>query len=318
MATITKIACVGAGTIGASWASYFLWKGYPTYIQDMNDAALERARSLVERNLQFMQAKELMSESEYKQALKQAVYLTSIGDAVKDVQFIQESAFENYDVKHAVLKEVDEANPSAVFASSTSGLLMTEIQSKSRYPGRCITAHPFNPPHLVPLVELVLGKQTDQATVDTAYDFYKSIGKVPIRVNKEVPGHIANRIAIALWRECIDLVMNGVCSVEDVDLACCYGPGLRYSLMGPNLIYHLGGGEKGIRGIIDHIGPSIEMWMDDMAVWKRFPDGCRDALEKGVREEIARRKPEEGTTVAEVSAWRDDKLVAIMKDLNRF
>ena len=123
---------------------------------------------------------------------------------------------------------------------------------------------------------------------------------------------------MALWRECIDLVMKGVCSAEDVDLACCYGPGLRLSLMGPHLIYQLGGGEKGVRGIIDHIGPSIEMWWDDMAIWQRFPEGCSDALEQGVTDEMAARKHEEGRTPAEIAAWRDEKLVEILKILNRF
>lgn len=314
---INKVACIGAGTIGASWASYFLWKGISTRVQDINDTALDKARSLIERNIQFLLDKGLMSPQELNEAKKRATYVTSIADAVCDVQFIQESAFENYEVKHTVLREIDEVNPTAVFASSTSGLLISEIQKYSKYPGRCITAHPFNPPHLVPLVELVLGTQTDQTTFQLAYDFYKAIGKMPIKVNKEVPGHIANRIAMALWRECIDLVMNGVCSVEDVDLACCYGPGLRYAIMGPHLIYLLGGGEKGVRGVIDHIGPSIEMWWDDMATWKRFPEGCRDVLENGVKAEIERRKPEEGRTSAEIAVWRDEKLVEMLKTLNR-
>ena len=317
-ADINSVACIGAGTIGASWASYFLWKKIPTCVQDINETALARARSLIESNLQFFVDKGLMSHEGLITAKNDVRYVTNIADAVQGVPFIQESALENYDVKRSILQEVDAVNPTAIFASSTSGLLISEIQKQSHYPGRCITAHPFNPPHLVPLVELVLGKSTDEATFKMAYEFYKSIGKMPIRVNKEVPGHIANRIAMALWRECIDVVMNEVCSAEDVDLACCYGPGLRYAVMGPHLIYQLGGGEKGIRGIIDHIGPSIEMWWDDMATWQRFPEGCRDVLEQGVNAEMCRRKDDEGKTAAEIAVWRDEKLVEILKVLNRF
>lgn len=314
---VKKIACIGAGTIGASWASYFLWKKIPTNVQDINDQALERAKKLIDGNLLFLQTKGLMTESECRAAIGMASYGTGIGDAVNGVDFIQESALENYDVKRAVLQEIDAANSTAVFASSTSGLLISEIQKHSKFPERCLTAHPFNPPHLVPLVELVRGAQTNEATCQFAYAFYKAIGKMPIMVNKEVPGHIANRIAMALWRECIDLVMNGVCSAEDVDLACSYGPGLRYALMGPNLIYHLGGGEKGVRGIIDHIGPSIEMWWQDMADWKHFPADSREVLESGVIKEMENRQASEGKTPAQIAAWRDEKLVELLISLNR-
>ncbi len=308
---IKKIACIGAGTIGASWASYFLWKGYPVAVQDVTEEALERAKKLIDSNLNFLLGKGLLTEAVLDKANKSVNYHTNIGEAVKDVQFIQESAFENYDVKKALFKDIDEFAPQAIFASSSSGLLISEIQKSSRFPERCIIAHPFNPPHLIPLVELVRGKATSEETLTVAYDFYKAIGKMPVRVNKEVPGHIANRIAMAYWRECIDLVMNGVCTVEDVDLASCYGPGPRYALMGPHLIYHLGGGPGGVKDFINHLGPSVEMWWEDMATWKKFPEGCREVLEKGVLDELAGKTPEE------LAAWRDEKLVKLLGDLDR-
>jgi len=308
---IKKIACIGAGTIGASWASYYLWKGYPVTVQDLTKEALSRARSLIKNNLTFLVDKGLLTENELTFTKISVNYTTDIGEAVKDVQFIQESAFEDYEVKKTLFREIDEDAPEAIFATSSSGLLISEIQKASRFPARCLTAHPFNPPHLIPLVELVKGQATGEETFNLAYDFYKLIGKVPVRVNKEVPGHIANRIAFAYWRECIDLVMNGVCSVEDLDLASCYGPGPRYALMGPHLIYHLGGGPGGIRDFINHLGPSAEMWWDDMATWKRFPEGCKDVLEKGVQEELA------GRTAQELAAWRDEKLVELLKGLGR-
>lgn len=308
---IKKIACIGAGTIGASWATYYLWKGFHVSIQDVNEEAINSAKVRIQSNLEFLLEKGILTQTGFNEAMQVVTFTTSIGEAIQGVQFIQESAFENYGVKQAILKVVDGYAPEAIFASSTSGLLMTEIQKFSRYPERCITTHPYNPPHLIPLVELVKGKDTSEVTMNATYNFYKSIGKVPVRVNKEVPGHIANRITMAYWRECIDLVMNGVCSVEDVDLASCFGPGLRYALMGPHLIYHLGGGEKGVRGIIDHIGPSIEMWWEDMADWKKFPYGCKDILEEGIKQELGSRTSEE------LAKWRDEKIVAILKTLDR-
>jgi len=307
---IKTVSCLGGGTIGASWASYFLWRGLEVRIQDVTPEALQRAENLVGNNLRSLVGAGLLDQAAADAALARVSYTTHIAEAVSGTGFIQESVFENYETKWAVVREVDQfAPPDTIFASSTSGLLISEIQKNSSRPDRYITAHPFNPPHLIPLVELVKGKQTSDETVSRAYDFYKAIRKEPIIVKKEVPGHIANRIAMGLWRECIDLVMNDVCSVEDVDRAVCFGPGLRLALMGPNMIYHLGGGPKGVSGLIDGIGPSIEMWWEDMATWKKFPPGCKEVLEAGVKEEM------DGRSFEEIAAWRDEKLLALLKIL---
>jgi 3-hydroxybutyryl-CoA dehydrogenase len=152
---------------------------------------------------------------------------------VVDVQLVQESVAENYEIKQQVFKELDSyTQPDAILASSSSGLLMTPIQQVTNHPGRCLIAHPFNPPHLIPLVELVPGDKTDELTVLRMKDFYEKLGKVPVVLKKAVPGHIANRLALALWREAVDLVIQGIASVEDVDKAVSAGPGLRWAVMG--------------------------------------------------------------------------------------
>lgn len=308
---IRKVACVGAGTIGSSWAAYFLWKGYPVSVQDISEAILTKSADLVRKNLDAFIKAGLMSAGESAAAIARATYTTSVAAAVADVQFIQESVLEKYPVKQAVLQEIDMAAPAAIFASSTSGLLMTEIQKFSKYPGRCITAHPYNPPHLIPLVELVKGRDTDEEIMEITYQFYEKIGKVPVKVLKEVPGHIANRVTMAFWRECTEVVMRGICSVEDMDKAVCYGPGLRYALMGPFMIYHLGGGDAGIKGLIEHVGTTAKVWMEDMAKWTEFPEESKDILQNGVIREMGDRSPQE------IAAWRDEKLVEMLKMLNR-
>jgi 3-hydroxyacyl-CoA dehydrogenase len=196
-----------------------------------------------------------------------------------------------------------------VLASSSSGLLMSEIQKATARPERCLIAHPFNPPYLVPLVELVPGKSTAPETIIETKQFFESLGKTPVVLNKETPGHIANRLAAALWREAIDLVLKGVASVEDVDKAVSAGPGLRWAIMGQHMIYHLGGGQGGLAAFIDHLTPALEMWWNDLADWKMFPSEAREQLLAGVDEEMA------GRDLSEVMRWRDEKLVQVLKAL---
>ena len=307
---IKKIVCIGGGTIGASWATYYLWKGLNVYIQDINEGALERAKELIQSNMNFLVEKGIITEEMRQEAEKQAVYTVDMKEALTGAQFVQESAFESYEVKQKIVSELDEYAPEAIYASSSSGLLISEIQKLSKFPERCIIAHPFNPPHLIPLVEIVKGEKTSDQTASIAYDFFKSIDKEPIIVDKEVPGHVANRISMAVWREAADLVLNGVCSVEDVDKAVCYGPGLRYALMGPHLIWELSN-PKGIAATIEHIGPSMNTWLADMADWKRLPENVGEAMKEGLKEATV------NTTPDQLKAWRDDKLIEILKQVGK-
>ena len=315
---IRKTAVLGGGLIGSSWATNFLWKGVSVHIYDVSEEALKTARNRVRENLEYLVSKGILTAGEMNAALGLAKYTMSLGEAVKDVQFLQESVLEKYEVKQALLAEVDKhAPPDAVFASSTSGLLITEIAKGSEHPERCLGAHPYNPPHLIPLVEICRGQKTSEETVKRACDFYMSLGKEPVVLRKEALGFISNRLSMALYREAVDLVMRGVCSVEDVDKAVNFGPGLRYALMGPNLIYQLGGGAHGIQGLLKHVGNSVELWWEDMAVWKKLPPGWHEMAQEGVNKEMANRLPEQGRTNEEITRWRDDGLIEILKFLKK-
>ena len=193
---------------------------------------------------------------------------------------------ERYDVKKTSSgRSIRLAAPDAILASSSSGLLISELQTVMEHPGRSLIAHPFNPPHLMPLVELVPGKQTAPAVLAEAKKLFESLGKVPVVLNKEVPGHIANRLQAAVWREAIDLVLKGVASVADVDKALAAGPGIRWALLGPHMIFHLGGGPGGMKYFIDHVGVSFDKLWTDMATWTSLPADTTDALVSGVQEE---------------------------------
>ena len=315
---ITKTAVLGGGLIGSSWANNFIWKGVSVHIYDISDEVLKTARNRIRANLEYLVSKGILTAGEMDAALGRAKYTMNLGEAVKDVQFLQECVLENYEVKQDLLAEVDKHAPAdAVFASSTSGLLITEITKGSEHPERCLGAHPYNPPHLIPLVEISRGQKTSEETVKRTWDFYKSLGKEPIVLRKEALGFISNRLSMALYREAADLVMRGVCSVEDIDKAVNFGPGLRYALMGPNLIYQLGGGQHGIQGLLKHVESSVQLWLEDMAAWKKWPPGWHETAQEGVNIEMANRPPEQGRTNEEIARWRDDGLIEILKFLKK-
>ena len=184
---------------------------------------------------------------------------------------------------------------------------MTEIQKVMKHPERSIIAHPFNPAHLVPLVELVGGEQTSEDVVARLYEFFTSCGKVPVVIKKEIPGFLANRLQAAIWREAIDMVLNGVASVADVDKALCAGPGIRWALMGQHMIYHLGGGQGGIEHFVDHIGENKRRLWEDMAKWTVLPSETKGVLAEGVKQEMGER------SFKEIEQWRNEKLVKLLK-----
>ena len=227
--------------------------------------------------------------------------------AVRDVDFVQECAPESRDIKIPLFAKLDSLlPPSVILASSSSGLTMSEIQSSCRHPERCVIGHPFNPPHLIPLVELVGGAKTSPRTLDRTHDFYTRMGKRVVRLHKEVPGHVANRLQAALWREAVHLVAEGVVSVADVDAAVCWGPGLRWGLMGPNLIFHLGGGEGGISHFLDHLAGPFSEWWKDLGHPVLTPE-LKSKLVQGVHVEVA------GRSIAALVKQRDARLVRLLE-----
>ena len=304
---IERIACVGAGLVGQGWAALFALNGYPVVLEDLTEEKLDEAVARVEAHMRFLC--EVGLGEDVDAALGRIETTMSLADAVADADYVQESVFESYDVKKAVYAKMDEAAPGeAILASSTSGLLMTEIQKAvGRHPERCIVAHPWNPTHLVPLVELSPGEQTSEETTQRTYALMESIGKVPVVLKKEVPGFIANRLSVALWREALNLVDKGVASVEDVDRAVRAGPGIRWAIMGPYLTYHLGGGSGGIEYLMRHIGGSKATWLETMAKWTVTPESVVEKAISGVSEMVG------GKSMEELEHWRDERLVELLR-----
>ena len=306
---IKKVGVVGTGTIGCGWATFFAMKGLETRLYDQYAASLEKAQEKVKSNLQTLVGLGEITQEQAEAAMGNIYIGKSMEDALEGVSFVQESIYEDYDAKKALFKELDALLPEEVIiATSSSGLLMTEIQTVvERFPGRCIIGHPINPVFLVPLVEIVPGKQSDPKALIDARAFYESIGKVPVTLKKEVPGYLENRLTAALYREAIDLAINDVASVEDIDKTIWAGPGLRYALMGPLTIYHLGGGEGGTKYFIDHLGTALTQWWEDMNTWTKIPEGAADILEKGVVEAM------KDKSISDMCAWRDKKLVELIR-----
>jgi 3-hydroxyacyl-CoA dehydrogenase len=196
--------------------------------------------------------------------------------------------------------------PDAIIASSSSGLTMSTMQSACKHPERCVIGHPFNPPHVVPLVEVVAGEKTSTETVQRAIAFYESIGKKPIHVRKEVVGHVANRLQAALYREVVYLIEQGVLDVADSDAAVCWGPGLRWGVMGPNLLFHLAGGEGGINHFMDHLSGPVASWWKDLGTITEFSPEVKQTIIDGVQKEAGNR------SVDELNRERDAMLLELL------
>ena len=305
---IESIAIVGTGVIGASWAAFYAAKGFQVKMHDADAAQSRKGHQRAIEIIELLQAEGLLESDAVAASIDRITTAAGLAQAVGGVQLVQENVAEDYDVKKQVYKAMDaETGSDVILASSSSGLLMTEIQKVTRHPGRCLVTHPFNPPHLIPLVELVPGEATDPETVAGMKRFYEELGKVPIVLNKAIPGHIANRLALALWREAVDLVVQGIASVEDVDKAVCAGPGLRWALMGPHLIYHLGGGEGGMDHFLDHFGPVFKPWWESMATWTTLPPETKSVLTGGLKKEVGDR------SLTDITRWRDEKLSGLLK-----
>jgi carnitine 3-dehydrogenase len=246
------VAVVGTGVIGASWAALFLAHGLDVVATDPAAGAEERLRADVAATGLDVRGR--------------LAFVADAAEAVAGADFVQENGPERIDVKHALFAAMDEAaRPDAVLASSSSGLLPSAIATAcAAHPERVLVGHPFNPPHVLPLVEVVPGERTGEPAVETAMGFYASLGKKPVRLRHELPGHVANRLQAALWREAYSLVDRGVATVADIDTAIANGPGLRWALLGPFAAQHLSGGAGGIAHVLEHLGPPTEAWWRDM------------------------------------------------------
>lgn len=301
---VTRVAVLGAGTIGASWTAGYLAQGMTVSVWDPDGETEARVRDVVAGAWPALERIGMVAGAD-----PDAVsFHTTPAAACQGVELVQENAPERIDVKLALYDEIEAVlAPDAVISSSTSSIMPSDLQANCKHPGRLAVGHPFNPPHLIPCVEVIGGKQTDPAVVDWLMAFYSAAGKQPIRINKEVPGHLINRLQMALWREVIYLVNQGVTSVGDADKGIAYGPGLRWALMGPTLTFHMANA-GGMSGFLDHFGEMNE------SMWNQLGDATLDAetrqrLIDGVEDEA------DGVSVADLRAKRDAMLIAVLEAL---
>ena len=303
-ATIDRVAVVGAGTIGASWATLFLAHGLDVAVYDPAPDTERKVRDFVARAWPAM-ARLGLAERANPDRL---AFHADPADAVEGAPFVQESGPENLAAKQALFARMEQGlERDAIVASSTSGLLPSDLQAGRIGPGRYLVAHPFNPPHLMPLVELVGGRATEPAVLERAAAFYRAVGKRPITIRREMRGHVANRMQVALYREAIHLALEGVASIEDIDAAIAYGPGLRWAIMGPHMLHHLAGGEGGLRHLLEHIGPGIETWWNDLGRPDLTPEVIDRLVEAFERDE---QRP-----IREIAGERDALLLGLLESL---
>jgi 3-hydroxyacyl-CoA dehydrogenase len=247
---IKRIAIVGTGVIGASWAAEYLARGFDVVATDPAPNAETGLRKYVDEAWNDL-TKIGLSKGASKDRLS---FTANSKEALSQADLVQENGPERPDFKMKLYAEMDEVTPvDSLLASSSSGITPSVIQSKCRHPERVVIGHPFNPPHIIPLVEIVGGSKTAPDAIQQAIRFYASIGKKPIHVKKELPGHVANRFQAALYREMLYIIEQGILSVEDTDAAVSYGPGLRWGVMGQSLQWHLGGGAGGIKHFMEHL-----------------------------------------------------------------
>ncbi len=309
---IKKVACVGAGVIGASWATGFCKEGYPVNVYEINDAQVEAAKKKIDTFLQVYVDNGYMTPEQKTAAWSRLTFFTDLKAALKDVQLIQENVPEILEMKQEMAAKIDEANPTALVCSSTSGLNISDISANSKCANRYIGAHPYNPPHLMPLVEITKWEKTDPEAVQVGYDFYKAMKKEPVILNKEIKGFISNRLQKVYTLEAISLVSSGVCSVEDLDTASIFGLGIRYAFLGPHLNGHLNGGDGGLTEYYEKFH-----WTSRIMLERVTPEVAKEYTYKigpeGVARMIAKRTPEQGKTRDEIIKWRDKMLMKMLE-----
>jgi len=301
---VRRIAIIGTGVIGASWSAFYLARGFSVVATDPAPHAEENLHRYVDSVWQDLSRLGLAKNA----SRKNLEFTANMKQAVTDADLVQENGPERADFKIKLFADLDQASPvDAIIASSSSGLTMTVMQSACKHPERCVVGHPFNPPHVIPLVEVVGGTRTSPEAVDQAMAFYTSVGKKPIRLHKEVVGHVANRLQAALYREVVYLIEQGVLNVADADTAVCWGPGLRWGAMGPSLLFHLGGGEGGIQHFMEHLsGPMAAAWKD-LGPLTDFTSGIKQTIIDGAVSEA------NGRSLDDLARERDEVLFGLLR-----
>lgn len=305
---IARVACVGAGLIGQGWSVLFSSRGREVILQDVSEAVLDKALSGIAGNLAFLEQKGLLKKGEAEAALTRIQTTLNLEEAVHGADYVQESVPEDYGLKKKIFQQMDGAAPEySILASSTSGLLMSEIQEATSRPERCVLVHPVLPVYLIPLVEIAGGRKTSRKVLEATDTFMKGLGKSPVVLKREVPGYIINRLQAALMREAIDLLDRGIASAEDIDRAFCTGIGLRDPLVGPFLRMHLAG--NGIERFIENFSQSYHHRWATMESWTSISPSAAQTMARETRKmEAVRTK-----TLPEIRGWRDEMLIRIIR-----
>ena len=286
---IRRITIVGTGVIGASWATHYLARGLDVVATDPAPNAEANLRKYVDDAWEQVKVIGLAPGA----SRERLSFIPKMQDALAKADFVQENAPERPEFKMKLFADMDDATPlDSIIASSSSGITPSVMQSNCKHPERVLVGHPFNPPHIIPLVEVVGGTKTAPDAIRRAIGFYESVGKKPIRLNKELPGHVANRLQAALYREIMYLIQQGVLSVADADDAVSYGPGLRWGVMGPSLQWHLGGGSGGIKHFMDHLMDPMAGLIKTLGTPDVTPE-LKKTITDGVLQEAANRSIEQ-------------------------
>ncbi|WP_338604786.1 3-hydroxyacyl-CoA dehydrogenase family protein [Sulfolobus tengchongensis] len=311
MKRINTVTVIGAGVIGVGWTTLLLSKGYRVNLYTEKHETLEKGLVKVSNYLNNLKTLGIV-DKEPEEYLKNLTTTTKIDEAISETDFVIEAIIEDYNAKKKVFSYIDsKLSENIVIASSTSGLLMSEIQKAMiKHPERGVVAHPWNPPHLLPLVEIVPGEKTSKETIETTKEFMEKIDRVTVVLKKEIPGFIGNRLAFALFREAINLVDEGVATVEDIDKVMTAAIGLRWAFMGPFLTYHLGGGEGGIEYFFNRgFGYGVNEWMHTLAKWDKFPyTAVKKVIEQMKEYEFIKNR-----SFQDLSKWRDEMLIRVYK-----
>ena len=300
---IRRIAIVGTGVIGASWAALYLARGFDVVATDPAPDAEAKLRKYVDDAWDALTALGLAPGA----SRERLTFTTDMAQALSHADLVQENGPERPDFKMKLFADMDAATPiDTLIASSSSGITPSVMQSQCKHPERILVGHPFNPPHLIPLVEVVGGAKTSAEALQQAMKFYAAIGKKPILLRKEMPGHVANRLQLALYREVLYLIEQDVLSVADADVAVSWGPGLRWALMGPSLQYHVGGGAGGIhhflQGVFEGLRPVLKTLGDP-----RITPDLKRKIEEGVLREAGSR------SIEQLTNGENEHLVSILK-----
>lgn len=316
---IKNVTLYGAGLIGCGWATHLLCCDFPQItLYDIGQNQLDKAKEMIQGDLEFLAGEGVLSAEDVACRLSRLKFTCDRREALHNADLVQENCPENLELKQSVMAEIEEfCRPDTIIASSTSGMSATLIGQKMAHPERLVGAHPYHPVYLLPLIELVGGEKTSAASLEMLAKFYRGVRKEPVILKKECPGYIASRLMSVLFRESTHLIQSGVATMEDIDTAFTYGPGMRYGLIGINMTLQLAGGQHGLAGtLFGGIGTSGGNWMESFANFTQWPEDYMSfwqTCQQQMNDEMANRDELHGRNNDEIERFRDRGLVKLLQ-----